>query len=614
MAHPTRGHRSGTYEIEKVLLVDYERLELTLRHSGAFLPQVFHLSAVHTDAARQMLDALAASIKVSPNADRYSGWESTFTVTNGFFMASTMLAVLHDRGFSSLASIDIQIADLRALYQPLVSNQRRSAVWLLARVLRRSHPQGNALALALQNTRFAVDTETSPFTYDDKEAAAIERAARALLASRVEGQRQALASLEIDVSSRSWLRIPAEELIAQARSRHTLVCSPEALAPPAHAADEVLLAWLLTHPDRCGFGADVLPHNRLREMATAVYPDNVTIVAALVVHCLAENAGFNLSVLLEKSAESLTLLGPDHALEHNVKARNHSSDTRATRLASLYSSGGVLQAMTGLTRFSRHSREQLVREDGERPAVVDRIYVEHTPDPTRAEVIVNGRIHRGWRSTVWRSHWPEDAIPRAGIGLRMGALRLVAQRRAMGEGLVADVHGHTRRAKVHYLAHVLPDHLFHPLASAAQDEFHAAALSRFQVVSEASEGVALELAAADRTMVMDVEVGLCTSGGADPEDSEHHCALGITACFTCPNGFRTADHIPGLLAALDFADIIERNDPDEWQNGEASLLSHYAAASLARFAPEVVASVRRKTDLVPHVLTIAGMYRELRHG
>ena len=37
----------------------------------------------------------------------------------------------------------------------------------------------------------------------------------------------------------------------------------------------------------------------------------------------------------------------------------------------------------------------------------------------------------------------------------------------------------------------------------------------------------------------------------------------MVACFTCPNGYRTVDNIPGLLAAVELGDIIEANDPVE---------------------------------------------------
>ena len=113
---------------------------------------------------------------------------------------------------------------------------------------------------------------------------------------------------------------------------------------------------------------------------------------------------------------------------------------------------------------------------------------------------------------------------------------------------------------------------------------------------------------------MEVEIGLCTSGGNEPDGSGRRCGLGMVACFTCPNGYRTIDHLPGLLAAVELADIIERNDPDEWENGQAADLRYYAQACLDQFPPLLVRNIKQTTDLTPHVLTVTGMYMELRHG
>jgi hypothetical protein len=198
--------------------------------------------------------------------------------------------------------------------------------------------------------------------------------------------------------------------------------------------------------------------------------------------------------------------------------------------------------------------------------------------------------------------------------MRFSALRLVAQARALGEGLKGDVHGHSDRMKVHYASHVLPDYVLNKLAVEAQDHFHDEAVARFKPVADAIEGPAADLAAVPAELLMDVEIGVCTSKGNDPQSPEKRCALGIVACFTCPNGYRTADHIPGLLAAVEFSKIVERNDPMEWEDGEASHLRFYAEGSLKEFSRRVVENVRCTTDLRPHILTVAGMYTELRHG
>ena len=43
MAHPTRGHRSGTYEIQELVAVDPDDLSITYRTAAAYQPQTRRL-------------------------------------------------------------------------------------------------------------------------------------------------------------------------------------------------------------------------------------------------------------------------------------------------------------------------------------------------------------------------------------------------------------------------------------------------------------------------------------------------------------------------------------------------------------------------------------------
>lgn len=618
MAHATRGHRSGTFEIERINKVDRNLLTITFQHAAAYQPQVVRLNVDHTPAAEQMLQAMADSIKVGDNGDADSGWESSVTLKNSVFQATTMLNRLYERGFTTFAESQIDVPLLRWLYEPLQSTHKRSACWLLARVVRDNHPNGIAISRALKNSRFQAE-ESTPFIYDDAISDAIETAAKGVYTEYFTAQRDLFERLGHDVAGRAWLRAPAQELIDWAVRAHPDVSRPGAPQPSLAAPYEQQVAWALTHPRMFGY----IKYNRqgpihgpkMKEIGRAIYPDNFLITAALIVHCLGENSGFNASVLLQKDAETLTYLGSDHALEHNVKARNKSEDTRPTRLTSIYTPGGVVETMTGLSRFARHSRRQLTTPDGHPAAVVDRLYVEHASEPVEAQVINEFRRDNAWRSSAFDKHWDETtAGPRRDVSLRLSALRYVAQRRAMGEGLNADVHGHTPSTKLHYTAHVLPDHVFNKHATAAQNAFHDDAVAGFTVVADATEGPAVGLAAIDPEQVMDVEIGLCTSGGNAPDGSGSRCGLGMVACFTCPNGYRTIDHVPGLIAAVELGDIIERNDPVEWEQGQASHLRFYAQACLDKFPPMVVGNIKRSTDIVPHILTVTGMYMEMRHG
>jgi hypothetical protein len=618
MAGPRRLRGSGTYEIEELVGVNLETLEITYRTAAAYQPITSRLKGENTPAARQLLQAMADSIKVGNNGDAYSGWESGVTVDQGFKHAKALLSRLYEQGCTDFSSDQISVPLLRHLYQPFTSPAMRSSCWLLARVVKDNHPNGNAISIALRNTRFRTE-ESNPFSYDEVVADAIEAAARAVYYQRVEAQREIIHHLGHDTSTRSWMRIPASEIIDQVRRSHPEVTKPQTPQPSLAADKSTQIAWALTHGEH--FGYQKHKHEStvlgpvMKDIGHALYPDNLTIVAAAILHCLGENSGFNFSVILQKDADALTYLGPDYALEHNVKSRAKLEDTRPTRLTSIYTPGGVVESLSGLTRFSRHARLNLLKSTGARATVANRLYVEHSRDPEDATVITSDRFQQAWRhNPAWDSHWPVGAGPRNKVPIRMAALRLVAQRRAMAEGVKADVHGHSERIKTHYSAHVLPDHVFNKYAIAAQDSFHDVALESFKFVSDATDGPAGVLASTSPDQIMDVEIGLCVSNGMHPDDQALRCGLGIVACFTCPNGYRTVDHIPGLLAAVELGNIIERNDPVEWEEGQASALRFLAQACLDKFPPMVVGNVRRSTDLVSHILTVTGMYMELRNG
>lgn len=619
MAHPTRGHRSAAYEILQVTNVDHGTLSLTIRHAASYEPQEFRLRAIDTPAAHQLLDAMVASIKISPTADRYSGWESRATVVNAFIWSHILLTELHRKGITDFGDDRVDIPLLRSLYEPILEGTRRNAVHLLARVMRAEHANGMALATALKNTRFPAEDGAS-FTYDDETADAIETAAKGVWADHYAACRQLFERMGYDVQQtrgRGWLHVPAEDVIAAYERTLPHWCAADAKQPLDGVFDHEV-AWALTHPGAFGItrgNARPLIRPTLRQIGTLLYPDRQTLTAALILHCLGENSGYNYSVLMEKSADSLLYIGETTALEANVKARNHTQDTRPTSTGSIYTPGGIIEVLNGITRFSRHSRRNLCDDTGAVPPIVDRLYVAHAADPTQSKIMPNGYLHNGWRTDAFAKHWPL-VNDHTFTPLHFRALRLVSQARAMKEGLKADVHGHTERTKVHYLANVLPAHTFHQHATEAQDDFHDESVANFRHPTVDDEDpVAAALAAAAATgQVTDVEIGLCSSGGNDPDEPTKPCLLGITACFTCPNGYRTVDQVPGLLAAVELTHIIEDNNTEEWETGEAPQLRFFAEAALDQFPPLVVNNVRRNVDLTPHIHTVTGIYLELRHG
>ena len=252
MAHPTRGHRSSTYETEELVNVNTEELTLTVRHAGAYLPQELRLTYEHTTAAQQMLLAMADSIKVCSNADAESGWESLRTIVNAMFVARVMLGVLHEAGITGFTDARIDLPLLRTLCGPPSPNTKRSAGWLLARVVRAHHSNGQAVARALANTRFQAE-DSEPFTYDELTSQAIEKSARGVYVDAYAAQRELFQRLRWDVAGRTWLQVPGPEVIVWAEREY-----PQATALDANQSSFVApypeqVAWALTHPGMFGY-------------------------------------------------------------------------------------------------------------------------------------------------------------------------------------------------------------------------------------------------------------------------------------------------------------------------------------------------------------------------
>lgn len=625
---PRRQHVSSALEIEHVDKVDVQDLSITVTYAGSWKPVTYQLAVPSSPAALQLLDAIDRSIQISPRRDPDAGWTSNSTLQQGVWQASAMLMALADAGIHDLASEAVGITALRAAYAPIVGSARRNACYLLARAVRHHHPGKSTMAHMLRNTSFATATGQSK-PYEIEVAADIESAARTVWVDAYGAQRSLFERLGSDVKGRDWLARPAEDIVEWARNTHPEMAGLH-VEPPSATGYAEKVAWAITHPQWFGYVPYARgPQVRDRQMRTigaALYPDHVTLVSALIVHCLGEYAGFNLTVLLEKSAESLTYLGEDVALERSVKARNDSQDPRPTRLDSIFTPGGVVEVLTGLTRFSRlHRRTEASGERGksvsrsadeadqsQRP-LLSRLYVEHTARLRDVKLLDDNRMHQAWRSRRFDDAWAKTDSPIKKPGLRLGSLRYEAQRRAMSEGLNADVHGHSEQTRTHYLANVLPDYTLTSAATNAQDDFHDDAVAAFTPIAQATQGPAKALADTDPAELLDLEVNVCANGGREP-DTDRRCTLGIAACFICPCGYRTADHIPGLLAAVEFAHLVEENDPTEWAEGEASDLGFYAKACLDEFPAPVVRNVKQTIDLTPHILTVTGLYVEMRHG
>jgi hypothetical protein len=611
VAHPTRGHTSHTFDIKEVHAVDLDRLTISYSDAAHAAPQIARVKVkVATPAARQLVHAMADSLTVHGDGK----WESSVTLEKMAIWVGVLLRNLAAQRIDDLSASGLELTQLRAALEPLDTGPKRTVNKLMARALRQHNPNGQALARALVNTSYMV-VESSTELYDDVEVEAMKSAARRVFDEVFKSQREVLQVVGIDVSDRGWLRIPAEEIIAAARARHPELVGarqPRLRAPRIDQID-----WALLNPEPFGTARGRPKGDALGEtmngIGDALYPKASLLTAALILQCLTELSGLNLSVMLRTEPADLIYTGKSNGMLKLAKARNHTEDTLAVRTNSNSTLGGLIEALTGLTRFSRNWRAMQLVTDDRVPEVVNRIYIEHKKDPNTAEVITNQRLHHGWRQPVFDRHWPEGAPARDEVGLRFQALRRKALEHAVTASPRADVHGHSSKTRVHYLANVLPEHVLVRHATTAQDDIIDSALARFMEIDELTDGNELRLAAAVQSgQAMDVIASVCISGGNDPDQAAKPCSLGLAACFTCPNGYRTVDHVPGLLATVRFTEIIRDNDPEEWESGDASALHFYASESLKQFPTTVVDAVRTRVDLASYVVTIEALYMEFR--
>jgi hypothetical protein len=607
MVHGSRGKASHTYDVKKVLEVNLEALTITYTDTAHASPQTVRIRAEISPVAKQVLQAMADNLSVIGDGQ----WESAYGLSGFSHRAALLVSEALRNGINDFGD-EITLAQLRATIEPFDPSFKRTLNKFVGRLLRSHNPNGTALATALTNTTYMVK-ESRVELYDDSEAEAIKRSAGLVFHEAFKAQRELLKEIGFDTTTREWLRIPAEEIIdiVERRSGHL----KGARQPLLNSLRVEQIEWSLLNPEV--FGADIKTPTLIGEsipiIGRALYPTVDVLVAALILQCFTEQSGLNLSVMLRSDVSDLIYTGKTNGILNLAKARNHSEDALAVRTGSNKTLGGLMEALSGMTRFSRRWRALHLISDDDVPEVVNRLYVEHRRDVWKSELVKNNRMHYGWRQSSFDKHWQDEALDREKVGLRFQALRRKVLEGAVTKNAKADVHGHTKRTRVHYLANVLPEHVLSRHSEAAQDAIVDAAVKRFAVTSEKGGDAASTLVkAVDSGMTADLITSVCVSAGNDPDEESKPCSLGLAACFTCPNGYRTVDHIPGLLATVRYTEIIRDNDPDEWENGEAALLNFYAVETLAKFPSGVVESLRNDVVIDGHVLTIHHLYTELR--
>lgn len=485
MAQPHgRGHESHTYDILEILETDESTRTLTLRVAHQVEPLIVTLDSDDLPVGAQLFRGCVDSLALSGKGGR---WESAVTLTRNVPYVQALLAACVQRDITDLADASrVDLPLLREVIADFAASQKRTLVWLLARVLKAEGHPDTRLPSMLKNTKFQAETHTSRNSYSQEEIDHIETVARAHVAEAIKAHRDALQALGYETAGHAWTLPTAQEVIAAARGRDRQRPPDARLEggrPPMASAPLIDHAdWALLNPD---FSFEAWnPHHTVQHhrVLRALYPPLDVLVAGLAVQALADNTGVNMSVLLREHADNLQPTGEHTGQLGFAKARNHTAGTRPVKLDGAFSSGGIVRTLTALTRFSRHRRVARLAELGlldDHAEIARRIYVIDCIDVTQTRTFDSALLAQHARRGPLYARLDEDWPGEGNATLRFASLRVGALVRGIKDDPLHDVVDHTPRTRIDYFANALPDVELHQLVTEAQDDIHAAALASF---------------------------------------------------------------------------------------------------------------------------------------
>ncbi|NUU06365.1 hypothetical protein [Leifsonia sp. C5G2] len=311
--------------------------------------------------------------------------------------------------------------------------------------------------------------------------------------------------------------------------------------------------------------------------AAAFRVTSADLAAAMILLALIDNKGPNLSTIQSYTVDSVERSNEDAAFVTGIKARNHQVLKTPAPAGGIFSYAGLLEFVAAATRVARHLRDQ--NEDFSRLLFVT----------SRGQQPMSGANVNNW--------WERTESERDKLGqlfpdtISFQRLRKAALLRGPHKDFA--VIGQKKATTRLYLADAVPDVILIPGLLNTQADVTSYWRSKTKAPSatpaylndeEAAAAAALEAADA----IMDVGVAACISNGQSPTDQTKPCGLGPVACFVCPNGYRTPETIPGLIAAVEFTDNIRKYEPNEWLDGDAPILNELAKKTLERFPQPLI--------------------------
>ncbi len=555
--------RGGTAQDAHVILSATTDVDAnTIACSSAGHPDPMVVGFPDDIFGRQCRQAVWAMI---PHAQQGGRWASASTVAGGtrdilrfsVFLRSQGITGFHDPSLSFTHIIEGRNG---------VHQRWRSSRAAVAWALRAHHPLGERLAEQVLGDRLEVQAPAPTLAYTEAITRLIESAARDRFLSRLSMHKSSMQQAGLDTGEHGWLLLSAEKVAAAARRTG---------GPLANGLIRYIETGVIE-------GDDV-------RAAVAVEADDLS--AAMILLCLAENLGPNLSALQSLTARSVIPVGAASAMVDMTKSRAGTSLRVASSGASLHTLAGLGRALVGLTRFARARR----RHEAE------------TPEARRhADLLLVADGRRLVMEGLQTSAWGKALAQEIGESVTVRRLRETANlrgKRATGRGTVI---GHSAKSNMAYLAEGMPAEELARLVVDAQDDIVARAKSAVSRDATADAEALSRMADIASPQLVERGVATCVTGAIDPV-TEDHCNRGILGCFTCPSGYRTDANIPGLRATVALTEAIRGHDPDEWATGPARTLNTYATAALGQLDP-----FNHARDGRTMLAVVAALYNEVR--
>mgnify|MGYP006137686709 CR=1 FL=1 len=550
-------HANYPYDIKKLVSVDRVALSVTAEAAHSDNPlTAFMLRVDHPGFAAGAVPPVYLQIFercVNSIAGRPGGtWRSFQSLKGNLKLAGRLAEQLIGMGVSDLNDEHFTLSKAGQALTEL--NVSTTSVWrglLSGAVSKTGRADSQKLAFNITQLPLPELPVSGTTAFKPGQGEAVLSVAKNFVKQGVKDYQKILTGLDFDLGAEHWWTINAQRIIAAADARDQSRSRP--VKPFAwqqlrdgylrdRFSDDECVDWMILNPKKLPSPAP-RALSYLRDLFAALYPDYSCLAAAAVVHCMAGNKGLNLSVITSVGASNITHVGMGVGIEANAKARNRTRNRRGINLVEgLGNEDGIHRTLIGWTALSRHHRTASLGAEHE---LADKFYVQTEANP-QDTTLLRIDTHDAAPSFFGQelvAKCAEQKLEVPSVSFRQ--LRLFAQGRASRDApfdVTAGVVDHTPRQKIHYLKQCLGDRDYNALSATASNEITDIALEALLSPVDTQR--------LDDDTAIDMKFNTCVSGRKDPDDSDRPCDLGVAACFTCPNGYRTKAHVPGLIAVV----------------------------------------------------------------